>query len=259
MQTLHAAVDAIIQERHENDGDAGDILSALMASKDESGEGMNDVQLRDEVITFLFAGHETSANALVWSLHLLAKNPSAYERLASEVDRSLGGRPPALADLPSLGYALRVFKEALRLYPPAYLFGRTALRDVKCGRYTIHAGQNVGINVWSLHRRPDIYPDPERFDPDRFFADRERSLPRHAFLPFAAGPRVCVGNHFAMIEGQLVLSILAQRVKLELVAEGIKPEPLITLRVASPLLARVQKREGGMKTPLHAPPLHALR
>ncbi|HKQ70580.1 MAG TPA: cytochrome P450 [Polyangiaceae bacterium] len=242
MATLHAAVEAIIAERHASQQDAGDILSALMGARDESGAGMTDEQLRDEVITFLFAGHETSANALVWALVLLSQNAEARSRLVEEVDQCLGGRQPATSDLPKLAYPLRVFKETLRLYPPAYVFGRTAVRDVPCGKHTVFAGQNVVVNVWALHRRPDIYDEPERFLPDRFLPDCERALPRHAFLPFAAGPRVCVGNHFAMIEGQLVLALLAQQVSVELAADRVGLEPVITLRAASPLAARIRRR-----------------
>ena len=242
METLHRAVDAIIADRHASKHDGGDILSALMLARDESGEGMGHAQLRDEVITFLFAGHETSANALVWALFLLCKNPASWDRLVREVDDVVGDRLPGMSDLAKLPYALGVFKEALRLYPPVYLFGRTAVRDVSSGPYTFRAGQPVVANVWSLHRRSDFYEDPERFEPDRFAPARERALPRHAFLPFAAGPRVCVGNHFALLEGQLLLTRIAQRITLELATDVPTREPLITLRAAAPLHVKVKHR-----------------
>jgi cytochrome P450 len=154
----------------------------------------------------------------------------------------LGDRAPAVGDLARLSYTLQVFKEALRLYPPAYVFGRQARRSVTIGGYTISEGVEVLISPYLLHRRPDYFPDPERFDPERFAPVTEQRLPHFAFLPFGGGPRGCIGYQFAMIEGQMLLAALARRVRFELApGQQVEPEPLATLRPRGPILMRVRR------------------
>jgi cytochrome P450 len=244
---LDATVYRMIAERRKSGvQDRGDLLSLLLAARDEEDRehrGMDDKQVRDEAMTLFLAGHETTANALAWGWYLLGRNPHAYARLLKEVDEVLGGRTPTLDDLPKLPYTLAVFKEAMRLYPPAYVIGRLAQRDLVLGDIPVKKNDIVFVNVIGMHRRADIFSDPESFDPDRFLGEREKAIPRHAYLPFGAGPRVCIGNHFAMMEGQLVVAAVAQRVRFELPAGTIvEPEPLVTLRPKGGVPMRVRRR-----------------
>ena len=182
---------------------------------------------------------------------MLAQHPQAYARLQAELDRVLGtcpeqgrrGRAPALADLPNLPYTLQVLKEAMRIYPPAYILGRIAVRPVDLGDYRLDAGTIIDFSSYIMHRRPDFYPEPERFLPERWTPEFEQGLPRHAYMPFGAGPRVCIGNHFAMMEGHLLLAALAQRVTFELVpGQRVVPEPMITLRPKGGIQMIVRRR-----------------
>lgn len=222
---------SLIAARRASGEDRGDLLSLLLAAKDEAGAGMSDRQIRDEVLTLFVGGHETTAVTLAWSWYLLAKYPAIYTRLQQEVDTVLGGRPSTFADLPNLPYAAQVFKETLRLYPAADGITRTALHDVAVGGYPLRKGDIVSVPIYTIHRRPEFFPDPERFDPDRFLPENEKRLPRYAFMPFGAGPRICIGNHFAMMEGQLLLATLAQRVTFDLVpGQQVVPQPLFVIR-----------------------------
>ena len=229
---LDRVVYGLIEERRRAGGERNDFLSMLLAARDEAGGQMTDRQVRDEAMTIFLAGHETTANALTWTFYLLARNPAVRERLERELDAHLGGRTPTLADLAKLPYALMVFKEAMRLYPPAYVVARRALRDVEVEGRHIPKGDLVVINIIGMHHDPALFPDPERFDPERFTPEAEKALPKNAFLPFGAGPRVCIGNHFALMEGHLALATLAQRVRFELPpsAPPVEMEPLVTLR-----------------------------
>jgi cytochrome P450 len=243
MATLDATILRIIRERRASRADTGDLLSMLLAAQEEgTGEGMNDRQVRDEVMTIFLAGHETTANALSWAFYLLARHPEAYARVRAEAASVLGGRVATAADLPRLGYALQVFKEALRLYPPAYITSRLAEKDVEIGGHFVPAGTDVMANIHAMHRRPEYFPDPERFDPDRFEPEAEKRIPKGAYVPFGAGARVCIGNAFAMMEGQMILATLAQRVEFSLARPGdIAPEPLVTLRPAGGVPVRVRR------------------
>jgi cytochrome P450 len=199
--------------------------------------------VRDEVMTIFLAGHETTANALSWAFYLLARHPEAYERLRSEATTVLGGRPATASDLPRLGFALQVFKETLRLYPPAYLTSRQATCDVELGGQTIPAGIDVLANIYGMQRRADYFPEPDRFVPERFEASAEKKIPKGAYIPFGAGARICIGNSFALMEGQLILATLAQRVELTLdTTQPIAAEPLVTLRPRGGVPMRVAKR-----------------
>ncbi|MDP4220451.1 MAG: cytochrome P450, partial [Bacteroidota bacterium] len=229
--TLDAIIYRMIAERRASTTDTGDLLSILLLARDEDdGGGMTDKQVRDEAMTIFLAGHETTSNGMSWMWYLLAQHPDIQSRLQAEV-RALGSKRIALEDLPRLPYALQVFKEALRLYPPAYILTRTPTEDVFIDGYRIKKGAIVMISPYLLHRKEENFPEPEKFDPDRFSAENEKSIPRQAYLPFGAGPRVCIGNQFALIEAHLVTAMVAQQFSVELSdSEPVEMEPLITLR-----------------------------
>jgi cytochrome P450 len=227
-----------------------DVLSILLRARDEDGGGMGDEQLMDEVVTLFGAGYETAAMALTWAWYLLATHPEVYDRLCREVDDTLGGRAPTYDDLARLPYALQVLKEAMRLYPPAFAVTRAALHDLQIDGYPIRRGQSVLILIYTMHRRPDDFPDPERFDPDRWTPEREQALPRYAYLPFGAGPRICIGNHFTLMEGHLLLATLAQRVRFELVAgQRVAPTVQWMLRPKEPIRMVAHRRESHVSPP----------
>jgi cytochrome P450 len=214
----------------------------VMARDEITGAGMGDRQIRDEAVTLFLAGHETTANALAWSFYLLGRHPDVYDRLAVEARAVLGGRSPTMEDLPRLPAALMVLKETMRLYPPAYMVGRQAERDVALGPVTVRRGATVFVNIYAMHRRADCFAEPDAFRPERFSVENEKTLPRGAYLPFGGGPRICIGNHFALMEGQLLLAALAQRLRfVPLDAREVVPEPLVTLRPKGGLPMRVAR------------------
>jgi len=225
---LDSYVARLIDERRRSPGQHSDLLSLLLAARDDtSGKGLSDKQVRDELLTLFVAGHETTATGLAWTLYLLGKNPEIEAAVLREVD-ALPGEPTA-ADLPKLDLTRRVFMEALRLYPPVFVFARqavepTTLRGVPLKRHTI-----VLVPVYALHRRPDLWPEPERFDPDRFLPENEAKRPRLAWLPFGAGPRVCIGAFFALMEAQLVLATLLRKFRFEVLGDDL-PDAFVTLR-----------------------------
>jgi len=218
---LYETIDRLIADRRAAAGggevaDRGDLLSMLLLSRDESGDRMSDAEVRDQLVTLFVAGHETTSNALTWAWRLLSQHPAAEARLHAEID-ALGGRPPALADLPALPYTLQVIKEAMRLYPPAWVLNvRRAAADTTIGPWAIHQGDLLWLSPFVMHRRPQFYPDPERFDPDRWTPERERALPKFAYMPFGGGPRVCIGNGFALMEAHLIVAAVARRYRLRL-------------------------------------------
>ncbi len=224
LAVLDSRIQKMIEERKASSEEHTDFLSVLLHSKDEDGNGMSNKQVRDEAVTMFGAGHETTATALTWAWYLLAQHPAAYDRVVEEVDSVLQGRTPTYADLAQLPYTLQVLKETLRLYPPAYGLSRLALHDIEIDGYPIHKQTTVIIGIYAIHRRTDLFPDPEKFDPERFTPENEKQLPRYAYMPFGAGPRICIGNHFALMEGHLLLATLAQRVRFALVA-GQHPVP----------------------------------
>ena len=239
---LDSIVYRIIRERRTSGGDRGDLLSMLLETRDDAGGAMTDKQLRDESMTLFLAGHETTANALSWTLYLLARNPEARARLEAEVDAL--GRIPSYDDLKQLPWTLAVLKEAMRLYPPAYILARRVIEDVVIGNHQIKKHTIVLINVLGIHRRPELFPEPESFDPQRFMGDTEKQLPRCGYMPFGAGPRVCIGNHFALMEGHVVLASLLKRLRFDLVDQlPIDTEPLVTLRPRGGVKMRVTVRE----------------
>ncbi len=239
---LDSIVYRIIRRRRREGGDRGDVLSMLLAAQDEDGSSMTDQQIRDEAMTLFLAGHETTANALAWTFYLLAKNPDARARLEAEVDAL--GRTPTYEDLRSLPWTLAVLKESMRLYPPAYLIARRVIRDVDIGPHRVKKHAIVLINVLGTHRRPEFFPNPSVFDPSRFLDDAEKTLPRCAYMPFGAGPRVCIGNHFALMEGQILLATIARQLRFDLASSRpVQLEPLITLRPRGGIAMRVARRE----------------
>jgi cytochrome P450 len=239
---LDDVVYRVIRDRRAQGGDRGDVLSMLLEAKDEDGEPMSDRQVRDEAMTLFLAGHETTANALAWTFYLLARHPEERAKMESELDGL--GRTPTYEDLKKLPYTLAVFKEAMRLYPPAYVVGRRPLVDTVIGGHLVRKNSVVLVNIVGIHRQPDLWSDPERFDPDRFLGDKEKQLPRCAYLPFGAGPRICIGNHFALMEGHLLLATIARRVHFELTRNApAEVEPLVTLRPKGGIPVRVRVRK----------------
>ena len=247
---MYGIIDRLIAERRATAvngriADTGDLLSMLLLAQDEDGRTMTDNQVRDELVTLFAAGHETTSNALAWSWYLLSQHPDVEARLHREVDEVLNGRLPTLQDLPQLPYTEMVLKESMRLYPPAWTLNtRQAVEDTAVGDYLIPKDRLIFVSPYVMHRRPEFFPDPERFDPERFTPGNEKELPRYAYVPFGAGPRVCIGNSFAMMEAHLILATIAQRFRLELdPAQEIELNPLITLSPKYGLKMRVIKRE----------------
>jgi cytochrome P450 len=245
LQILRTHIQGFINERRSNASEHNDLLSVLLQAKDEDGNPMNDNQLMAECLTLFGAGHETTATALTWTWYVLSQHPEIYQLVQQEVDHVLQGRVPTYADLAHLPYCLQVFKEALRLYPPAPVTARRALRDVEIDGYSIPKDRVVLIAPYTLHRRVENFPSPETFDPDRFLPEREKLLPRYAYLPFSAGPRICIGNHFSLMEGHLLLATLAQRIHFSLVPGQTVNTDLahhLTLRPTGALNMEVKRR-----------------
>jgi cytochrome P450 len=222
----------IIAERRRDGLDHGDLLSMLLAVQDEeTGEGMSDEQLRDEVLTLILAGHETTATALSWTWYLLSQNPEVEGKLHAELDQVLGGRVVSVSDLPNLNYTAMVIDEAMRFYPPVWAVGRQALADDEILSYRVPKGSNVLLSQWLAHHHPAFWEQPNRFDPERFSAERASGRPRYAFFPFGGGPRMCIGNFFALTEAQIVLATVAQNYHLRVPPDHpIELQPLVTLR-----------------------------
>jgi cytochrome P450 len=244
---LDAGVAKLVRDREANLTAApADLLTRLVAAKDEEGEGggLTPKEIRDEIVTIFMAGHDTTANTLTWTWYLLAQRPAQAARLHDELDRVLAGRPPEAEDLPSLTFTRRVVEESMRLYPAAPgLSTRLALADdVVCGE-KVHKGAKVSILPWVLHRHRRLWDDPETFDPDRFTPERSAGRPRFAYLPFGAGPRVCIGQVLAMNETILILAALAQRYAPTLAPDAnVTPLANITLRPREGLKMKLERR-----------------
>jgi cytochrome P450 len=244
VRELDAIVGAIIDERRQSDEDRGDLLSMLLLAEDEAGQRMSDKQLRDEAVTIVAAGHETTANALAWTWYLLAQHPEIEARLHDELDRVLQGRAPTMADLPQLEYATMIIKESMRLYPPAPGFARQSLEDVEIGPY-LHPKETIAmIPAHILHRDERWHPEPSRFMPERFSKENEPNMMKYSYLPFGGGPRICIGNSFAMMEAALLLATMAQRFKLRLEpGQNVVPEMSVTLRPRENMRMRLEARQ----------------
>jgi cytochrome P450 len=221
-----------------------DLLGTLLAAQDDDGSGMSDKQLRDEAITLFLAGHETTALTLAHTLYLLSKHPDVERKLHAELEEVLGGRAPSANDVRALPYTERVLKESMRLFPPAWTTGRETTEEIEVRGYRVPKGAQVMVSQWIVHRDPRWFPNPEGFDPDRWTPERAKSIPRFAYFPFGGGPRVCIGNHFAMMEATLILAMIVQRWKLELLpGQRLDLKPSVTLRQDGPgLMMRLTDR-----------------
>jgi cytochrome P450 len=245
VRDMDAVVDKIIAAHRARNAAGDDLVALLMQARDpDTGEGMDDRQLRDEVLTVLLAGHETTANALTWTFYLLSQHPTVFRRLQAELAATLGGRTPGVADLPHLPYTRMVIEESLRLYPPAWVITRRAIHDDELGGYHIPAGATVMFSPYAMHHNARYWDNPEGFDPERFTPERSAGRPAFAYFPFGGGPHLCIGNGFAMTEAQLILATVAQRYRLDLVpGHPVVPEPLVTLSTRYGLLVTLHPAE----------------
>ena len=233
LRTIDDAVHRIIGERRCSGREGGDdLLSMLMEARDEeTGETMSDRQIRDEVTTIYLAGHETTAVTLSWTWYLLSKSPEVARRVHEEVSRILGERTPGIEDLPNLTYTRMVLDETLRLYPAAWMISRTAVEEDEIGGYRIPAGHTFFLSPYVTHRRTDLWPNPEGFDPERFAPADGNGPPRFAYYPFGGGPRLCIGNNFALMEAILIVAMTMQRYRLDLMpGQTVGAHPKGTLR-----------------------------
>jgi cytochrome P450 len=240
-EALDRIVYRLIGEHRASGIDRGDLLSMLLAAQ-EDGRGMTDLQLRDEAMTLLLAGHETTANALTWTWKLLSEHPDCARRLAQEVRDVCGDAPPSPDAVSSLPYTRQVLAESLRLFPPAWLLGRRAVAEWQLGEFTVPPGAIVLMSQWLMHRDPRFFTDPLRFDPDRWRPDAEASRPRFSYFPFGGGNRVCVGESFAWTEGILVLASIARAWKVAVDPAPVGLWPGITLRPAGSVWAELSRR-----------------
>ncbi|HYP13782.1 MAG TPA: cytochrome P450, partial [Bryobacteraceae bacterium] len=234
----------IIAWRRASGEDHGDLLSMLLLAVDDDRTGMTDKQVRDEAITLFLAGHETTATALTWTWYLLSQHPDVEARMHAELHQVLGGREPSFDDLPPLQYTEQVLAESMRLYPPVWGFGRMAVRSYRLFNFEMAPKSVAFMSPYVMHRNPKFYPDPEKFDPERFTPEARQSRPKFAYFPFGGGPRVCIGERFAWMEGVLLVAAIGQRWRMAL-APGhvVEPHPLITLRMRYGLKMKLTPRE----------------
>lgn len=246
LAVIHDLVESAMRDHRQSPGAALDALSLMLAARAADGTpAMSDQQLLDQSVTLLLAGHETTAKALTWTLHMLAEHEEVAARMYDEIDTVLGGRPATVADLPALPWCAAVLAESMRLYTPIWIVSRIAIDDDEIGGYHIAAGTLVPISPWLVHRHEDYWPDPERFDPTRFMPPAPAAHHPCQFLPFGAGVRHCIGRHFALIEMQLVLATLLQGWRMQPVAGApVVAEALVTLRPRGGLWMTMEARHG---------------
>jgi cytochrome P450 len=248
VQRLDAIIYRIIEERKATAEDRGDLLSMLLAARDEDGRRMTDQQVRDEAMTLLLAGQETTAQMLSWTWYLLSQHAEVEAKLFAEWSSVLEGRAPTMADLPRLAYTEKVVSESLRLYPPAYRFGREALGDCELGGYRVPAGTTVLFSQWLLHRDARYYDCPEKFNPDRWATGLRQKLPKFSYCPFGGGPRGCIGQSFAMMEAVLLLATIGQRFRFRLApGQRVTAWPSFTLRPKEGIRMVLTERRGGAR------------
>lgn len=244
LEQMDRYIYSLIQRRRQSGEESGDLLSMLMQVRDEdNGSKMSDRQLRDEVVTLLFAGQEAVAVVLSWTLILLSLHPEVQTKLLTELNEVLGDRCPSVADIPYLCYTKSIIKEAMRLYPPVAVMPRITIQDYEIGGYKIPAGCTVLISAWTMHRHPRYFEDPDKFDPDRWANDLEKRLPRGVYLPFGNGPRICIGKSFAEMEMVLIIATMAQKYQLTLVPDfQIVLWATITLRSKLGVPVKLEKK-----------------
>jgi cytochrome P450 len=246
---LDSIIYRIVEERRHDTEDAGDLLSMLLAARDEEGDGsgMSDQQIRDEVMTLILAGHETTANALSWTWYLLAQHPEVEKKLHAELDEVLdrGRRLPAVEDLPRLRYTEMILSESMRLYPPAWVVGRLAIKDYEVRGYVVPAGSLVLVSQYVMHRDARFFTDPERFNPQRWTPEAKESRPAYSYFPFGGGARRCVGEGFAWMEGVLLVATVASRWRMRLDPQHrVETYPRITLRPRRGIRVTLESRAG---------------
>jgi len=244
IRVLDGRVQRMIDERRADSRPRRDLLTRLLGARDEETKGpMSDRQLRDEIVTLFVAGHETTATALAWAFYLIDRHPDVRAALEREVS-AIGTRPLTASDVPRLPLAQKVFKESLRMYPPVRVLERQAVEPVEIGGHQIPRGAFVAVWPWALHHRPELWPDPERFDPERFTPQAEDARPRYAYVPFGAGARVCIGNHFALLEGPIVIAAWVARARLESAddREVLSDPAAATMRPLGGVTMRVMRR-----------------
>ncbi len=235
---LNKVVDRIIQQRKQDFRDGGDLLSSLIQARDDkTGIGMDDDQLRCQILTLMLAGYDTTASALSWTWYLLSQNPSSLERLRQEVVTILNGRTPRYSDLEQLPYTRMVLNESLRMYPPAWTLGRRAIDEDEIAGYYVAPNTVIAICVYSLHRHPGFWNNPDVFHPERFTEENSAGRHKFAYIPFGAGPRQCIGNNFGLMEACLVIACIAQRFELHLMPGiDVQPQAVFVLRPARDLM-----------------------
>jgi cytochrome P450 len=243
LKKLDVIIYNLIENRRKSIKMPHDLLTMLIEAEDEeTGERMNDEQLRDELMTLFLAGSETSSNALAWTVYLLSQNPQIAQQLYEEVKKELGGETPTAENIMRLKYTSMVILEAMRLYPPAWIIGREPLEDDEINGVRIKKGSQVYISTFVIHRSPHFYPDPLKFDPMRFSPEKVKARPKFSYLPFGAGPRLCIGNNFAMMEVTIALAVIAQKnLNFELKNKDVAMDPLVTLRPKEGLMMKISR------------------
>ncbi|MFN0111367.1 MAG: cytochrome P450 [Blastocatellia bacterium] len=244
-QRLDKTIFRIIRERRESGEDRGDLLSMLIQARDTEGDGsgMTDEQLRDEAMTIFLAGHETTANALAWTWYLLSQNPEAEAKFHAEVDEVLEGKAAKPEHYPRLRYTEMVFAEAMRMYPPAWIIGRRALNDYQLNGYHVPDRSIILMSQYVTHHNPKFFPDPNRFDPERWTPEAREARPKFSYFPFGGGPRLCIGESFAWMEGVLVMATLARKWRMRLSpGHPIEMQPIVTLRPKHGMKMRLEQR-----------------
>jgi cytochrome P450 len=240
-RAVYGVCDELIAQRRAAPTGGDDLLTLLVEARD-NGEQLDDAEIRDQVLIFLLAGHDTTALALTFALHLLGRHPDTQRRLRDEVDDVVGDRTPTAEDFEALAYTSMVLKEAMRLYPPAWGLGRRTVAGDRIGGCDIPPGSDVAVSAWVTHRHPDFWEDPERFNPERFIPEREAARHRHAYFPFGAGPRACIGQYFSMLEAVIALAVIAQHFEVSSLTGRVPLAPRITLHPAAPVPCRLTAR-----------------
>ena len=239
---LYRTIQKVI-DSHRSGSDGHTLVHLLLEARDENGQGMSDELVRDEALTLFLAGHETTANALAWTWYLLSQHPRAEAMFHQELDQVLGGRAPTVDDLPKLTYTRQLLTESMRLYPPAWTLGRRTLEDYALGRWVLPKGSIIVMSQFYVHRSPRFFSDPLSFRPERWTPEFKRDLPKFAYFPFSGGPRNCIGEAFAWMEGTLLLATLGQRWKFSLLpGQRVEPKPMVTLRPRDGLQMRAEAR-----------------